>query len=194
MKFGFFRSGPGLPAADKQIEILSASGCEDRVVEVESGAQGARHLDRFLGNLDAGDVVCIVSLDVFDRTLEELTKLLRNLAELSVGLCIASRNDADLLIAPTAEVVNLLQLLSTCESRARTAGQAGQLAWYGRPFLPADEFTAHQREHALKLYAEGLSLRAIGLIFRTSPGEVLKVVSEGRRPPRVRPAGGAAQP
>ncbi|HYG27159.1 MAG TPA: hypothetical protein VD906_09645 [Caulobacteraceae bacterium] len=184
MRFGFVRSDPALPAVDTQVRLLSAAGCGGQVIDVEAGHAGAERLDKFVQNLTADDVVCVVSLKVFGRAGRGLAQLLLSLAEASVGLSFISLNGEETLVPTTAECAALLAQLF--EALPPDADQSAPPTWYGRAFTPAADFTEHQRDHVLKLYEDGASLRVIGLIFKTSPNEVMKVVTEARRMARLR--------
>lgn len=175
-KIGLARSHPSLPDIERQRELLAEAGGCSVVIDVAAGAAGEKRLERSLAALPKGTTLCVVSLDVFGRSLPDLVRLLRDLGELSISIAIINRKDGETLLRPRKDVVELLRRLSAYNGRAPGQTTEGS-HWYGRPFRTAGQFTRHQTLHARKLYGEGMSLRAIGLIFQTSPEEVWKVVS-----------------
>lgn len=175
-RIGLVRAHPSLPDLERQSEILTTVGECPTVVEVGSGAGSGKRLEKFLSALPKGTTVCLVSLDVFGKALPDLIRLLRDLGELSISTAIITRKDGETLIRPHREAVELLRHLSAYNGRTQPQPGEGP-QWYGRTSRTASEFNRHQVMHAKKLYGEGMSLRAIGLIFQTSPEEVWKVVS-----------------
>mgnify|MGYP001263579086 CR=1 FL=1 len=175
-RIGLARSHPGLPDIERQRELLTGIGRCDAVIDVETGAAAERRLEKSLSALPAGATVAVVSLDVFGRPLADLVRLLRDLGELSVSIAIVSPKDGETLLRPGDDVLELLRRLSAYNGRASSAASTGP-NWYGRTFRSANQFNRQQVLHARKLYGEGMSLRAIGLIFETSPEEVWKIVS-----------------
>lgn len=173
-RIGLTRGDPSLPPLERQIAILTKAGRCETLIEAESGASGDKRLDRLLRGSGPGATICVVSLDVFHRPLHDLIRLLRDLAELSITVAIVSRNDGEVAIAPDARVVELLRQLAAFNGKTSTGAETAR--WYGRTFRPAARFTNEQALHARKLYREGMSLRAIGLIFETSPEEIWKVI------------------
>ncbi|MCF8504932.1 MAG: hypothetical protein K9G59_08455 [Caulobacter sp.] len=175
-RIGLVREHPSLPDLERQSEILTTVGECPTVVEVGVGAGGGKRLEKMLSTLPKGPTVCLVSLDVFGKALPDLVRLLRDLGELSISVAIITRKDGETLLRPHEETVELLRRLSAYNGRSQPQPGDGP-QWYGRTSRAASEFNRHQVLHAKKLYGEGMSLRAIGLIFQTSPEEVWKVVS-----------------
>lgn len=173
-RIGLVRGHPSLPDLERQSEILTTIGECPTVVEIGTG--GGKRLEKFLSALPKGTTVCLVSLDVFGKALPDLIRLLRDLGELSISTAIITRKDGETLIRPDREAVELLRHLSAYNGRTPPQTSDGP-QWYGRTSRTAAGFNRHQVMHAKKLYREGMSLRAIGLIFQTSPEEVWKVVS-----------------
>lgn len=174
-RIGLTRGDPCLPALSRQVEILTEVGRCGAIVEADASSRGQKRLDRLIRGLGPGSTLCVVSLEVFHRPLHDLVRLLRDLAELSITVAIVSRNDQEVAIRPHAAVADLLRQLAAFNGRASASG-GDKAQWYGRAFRPAAQFTRHQVLHARKLYGDGMSLRAIGLIFQTSPEEVSKVI------------------
>lgn len=175
-RIGLTRAHPSLPTVERQGDILTTIGRCDALIEVERGVAGDKRLEKTLATLGAGTTVCVVSIDAFGRPIGDLVRLLRDLAELSISVAIVGGAEGETVIRPKSDVIELLRQLSACSGRSHGATGEGA-RWYGRSFRSATQFNRHQVLHARKLYGEGLSLRAIGLIFETSPEEVWKVVS-----------------
>lgn len=175
-RIGLARSHPSLPDIERQRELLAEAGGCGGVIDVAAGVAGEKRLERSLAALPKGTTLCVVSLDVFGKSLPDLVRLLRDLGELSISIAIVSVKEGETLLRPRKDVVQLLQRLSAYNGRAPGPATDGP-QWYGRSFRTAGQFNRHQVLHARKLYGEGMSLRAIGLIFQTSPEEVWKVVS-----------------
>jgi len=175
-RIGLARSDPSLPDIGRQRELLTETGGCSVVIDIAAGAAGEKRLERSLAALPRETTLCVVSLDVFGRSLPDLVRLLRDLGELSISTAIVSAKEGETLFRPRKDVVELLRRLSAYNGRTPGPTTDGP-HWYGRSFRPAGQFNRHQVLHARKLYGEGMSLRAIGLIFQTSPEEVWKVVS-----------------
>lgn len=186
MRVGLVREDAALPDLDKQAELLLARGDCGEVVEVDNGGLGPRRLEQFLRSLQAEDVVCVVSLNVLSRSLGRLIRFLKSLAEARISVVVVGREEDEIPIRPGEEVLSLLQLLAACDPHHQSSEEVRSV-WHGRAFLRAEDFTAHQRDHVHTLYEGGMSLRAIGMIFRTSPGEIWKLLAEGRRPGKKPP-------
>ena len=175
-RIGLARSHPSLPDIERQRDLLAEAGGCSVVVDVAAGAAGEKRLEKSLAALPKGTTICVASLDVFGKSLPDMVRLLRDLGELSITIAIVSAKDGETLLQPRKEVVQLLRHLSAYNGRVPGPSADGP-HWYGRAFRTAAQFNRHQILHARKLYGEGMSLRAIGLIFQTSPEEVWKVVS-----------------
>ena len=175
-RFGLVRAHSGLPDLERQSDVLTTLGRCGVVVEVHAGAAGEKRLEKVLATVPTGSTVCVVSLDVFGKPLADLVRLLRDLGELSISVALLDGEGEEVLFPPTEEVVTLLRHLSLYNGRGAGSATDGR-PWYGRPIRTAAGFNRHQAQHAKKLYGEGMSLRAIGMIFETSPEEVWKVVS-----------------
>lgn len=175
-RIGLARSHPSLPDIERQRGLLAEAGGCSIVIDLAAGAAGEKRLERSLAALPKGTTLCVISLDVFGRSLPDLVRLLRDLGELSISIAIVNAKEGETLFRPRKDVVELLRRLSAYNGRTPGPTTDGP-QWYGRSFRPAARFSRHQVLHARKLYGEGMSLRAIGLIFQTSPEEVWKVVS-----------------
>lgn len=188
MRVGIVRKDPTLPDIDRQARILTDAANCTRIIEAEGGGVGVRRLDRQLQTLKGGDVVCVAGLNALSPNLGRLVKMIHNLAAARVSVCIADGKGPEVMISPDDTTTPLLRLLSACDPH-RQAPPDGSTVWHGRRFPPAEDLTTYQRDHIHKLHKDGMSLRAIGLIFRTSPGEVSRILEEGRWPAKTSPAG-----
>lgn len=174
MRLGVILEGPHMPPPDVQRALLTARACSVIAQEERMTPDVRRRLHRLLLTLKRGDEVVVQSLDVFDKTTGELAVLLRNLFEIGVGVRVVAAEDEETLLAPEDPIVALVSLLAEHETR-RPVGEKAYRRRRGAAGRRL-ELTNYQVDYARKLYAEGASPRAIGLLFQATPDEVWQIV------------------
>ena len=174
MRLGIILDGPKPSAADDQRALLAARDCHVIAHEARMTPQVRRRLDRLIHNLRRGDELVVVSLEVLEKTTGEIIQLLRNLFQVGVSVRLARSEGSDTVLTPDEGTIALVSMLAEHERRRSTGEQAyrRRRGEVGRKL----ELTNHQIAYARKLYADGASPRAIGLIFQATPDQVWQLI------------------
>lgn len=174
MRYGIVRVTATLPPPEEQRAWFEAARCDVIVQEGPVSPEGRRRLDRLLFGLNAGDELLVHSLDTFQKSTGELAQLIRNFLEVGVILRIAREDHTFQPHSAGEEVLKALALLAEHETR-RPSRMPGDRPRYNsgsrKPLSP------YQVDYARKLYKQGVSLRAIGLLFQVPPKVVWEMVA-----------------
>jgi DNA invertase Pin-like site-specific DNA recombinase len=118
---------------DAQAAMLAAYGCDEVLVERETGEPARLRLDEYLYNLRAGDELVVVGFEAFARTTGKLVVILDGLLERGVSVTALSPSpvtlDADrrfsahelMQVLARHEAVRMHQRFHTGEGGARNA-------------------------------------------------------------------------
>lgn len=175
LRLGIVRDAYFLPPVTEQRDAIVAAGCDDIREDTGSDFVADRRIQRLLFQLSPGDEAVVFALGVISRPQGRVAHVLRDLLEAGVTLRIARPNEQKVLDSdPSA--VEVISLLAEHE-RERGAAQRKSVHHGGS----RNALSKYQVEYARKMYADGESLRSIGLLFQLSPNHVLDVVS----PPRT---------
>lgn len=166
MRYGVIRISADLPPPSVQRRRIEAAGC-DLVLD-----DGPRSLRRLSPTLAAGDEVLAHGLEAFDLTTGELARLLRRFFEVGVTLRLVGGSQIEVL-SPEGRIPRALALLADHEARHPRAGHDRR-----RGRAPDSPLTQHQLKFARQMHRRGHSMRAIGLIFQLSPGEIAALLRE----------------
>ncbi|MGA0605130.1 recombinase family protein [Phenylobacterium sp. VNQ135] len=175
MRYGIVREAPGLPPAAVQRQALEAATCDVVLHEGQATPEAQRRLARLLFGLRAGDEVVVHSLDAFQRSTGDLARLIRNLLELGVTLAVVGDDPNGAVLGPSDANLKVFSLLAEHETRRPTRALAGGSTLKSGSRNPLSKY---QLDYARKLYREGASLRAIGLLFQVSPREIWDVIGD----------------
>ncbi|HEV7385927.1 MAG TPA: hypothetical protein VGN89_13675 [Phenylobacterium sp.] len=125
-----------------------------------------------LFNLEPGDQVLVCSLETLKMSTGELVQLLRKFDQTGVVLRIVTRKAVS-TVSFSGRTRSLLALLATNEQlRPGRADSAPRR----RP--RSKSLNRYQLDYAIELHRHGASLRMIGLLFQTSPSELLKLMNQ----------------
>ncbi|MBI1199199.1 MAG: hypothetical protein GC203_15165 [Phenylobacterium sp.] len=174
MRYGLIRRSPGLPPPNQQRRLIEATGCDVWLEEGPPSPGSQRALFRLLNGLELGDEVVAYSLDAFEATTGELTRMIRRFFETGVKLRFVGGSQLETL-APNGGVPRVLALLADHETRRPSRAPTRRRA---RP--EPDGLSRHQVSFAREMRRRGHSLREIGLVFRLSPNEISDILGEGR--------------
>lgn len=76
MKFGYARTSTKKQSLDSQLDALERYGCDEIIMEQQSGAKTERkELNTLLGKLRKGDTLVVYKLDRLGRTMKQLVDL-----------------------------------------------------------------------------------------------------------------------
>lgn len=174
MRYGIIRDAAFLPPPSEQRAALEALKCDVIVQERGSAPEGNQRINRLLYSVKPGDDVVVHSLAVFLKSAGEVVRTIRTLLEIGARLIVASPIDKPRSIESSEPVLELLSLLVEHESVRVTATPPrarGRIGGGSRRPL-----STYQIDYARKLHADGVSLRAIGLLFQLSPEDVWQVI------------------
>ncbi len=172
MKLGIVREALYLPAPASQRQALAAHGCANVREEQGSDFVADRRIQRLVCALHAGDEVMVYSLGVLVRPQGRPGRVLRDILEAGVILTLAPSRTAPVSFRADTDIMALVCAIADHE-RGRNVSPAKSVHQGGS----RNRLSKYQMEYARRLYAEGESLRVIGLLFQLSPNHVLDVVA-----------------
>lgn len=175
MRYGLIRISADLPPADVQRHLIEMTGCDVMLEERSSASQGRNVLMQLLHGLRDGDEVVVHSLEAFDAGLGQLIRLLYRFHEAGVTLRLVGGEQVE-SFKPRGPIPRVLALLADHEARHRAPPPTRR-----RQRPDGAPLTLHQLRFARELHRRGNSMRAIGLVFRLSPGEIAALLREAPR-------------
>lgn len=179
MKIGYARVSTPEQSLDRQIDELHSAGCEQIFREAASGKRGATRpeWDRCLDSLRGGDTLVVTELSRLGRHTGELTTLLDDLDERSVGLAIMNlgidtRTPAGRLVFQIVGAVSEMErelLIERTQSGLAAARARGRVG--GR----RQQITRAQIAKAQALYDERrLTMSEIARVIGYSPATLYR--------------------
>lgn len=178
MHLGIVRDAYYLSPVRDQLRALAAAGCA-RVHE-ESGSDfvADRRIRRVIFQLRAGDTIVVQDIGVLCSPRSRPAHMLRDLLEAGLELHVTPSPGHVIRLTPDPAVLAAVQILA--EQEREPAGAKRKSAHQGGSRNPLSKY---QIEYARKLFAEGESLRAIGLLFQLPPSRVVDLVATGHETP-----------
>lgn len=164
MRYALARGVVGLPPASVQRDRLQRVGFDMLLQEDAPTRDSQKALTHLLARLRAADEVCLCSLEVLQLPTTDLILVLRRFQTAGNKLLLVDTLGVeDLAKSPASRLLDLL---------ARN-----ELSWPSRSAAnerrrPSPKLTRYQVHYARELRRRGESLRAIGLLFQISPGEL----------------------
>jgi len=184
LRYGIVRVASYLPTADWQWAMLEGLGCD--LVQEVYGEDFAtdRRVGHVLFQLAKGDEIVVHNLAVLARNMVQTVRVLRNLIELDVSVLVSADGSAVNAITSADSAFDVLAFLAEQEhQRFPDSAMPDRRRVQGGSHNPLSKY---QIDHARKLYAQGTSLRAIGLVFQVSPNDVWSAIAPPGVVPRVR--------
>ena len=168
--------------------MIEEVGCDVVFEERSQAAAGQSILSHLLQRLKADDQVIVHSLEVFEASIGDLTRMFHAFSQGGVTLCIVG-GAALQTLEPVRPAPRALALLADYEERHPTRGGTRRRAW-----AEAATLTSHQLRFARDMQRRGHSLREIGLLFRLSPNEVAALLGRSDLDPAAPDAGSTVSP
>ncbi len=172
MRLGIIREALYLPPPASQHQALTAHGCDVLKEERGSDFVADRRVQRLISDMRAGDELTVHSLGVLVRPQGRPARVVRDILEAGVILTLAPSRATPVTFRPDHDLISLACAIADHE-RGRNVSPAKSVHQGGS----RNRLSKYQMEYARKLYAEGESLRSIGLLFQLSPNHVLEVVA-----------------
>jgi hypothetical protein len=172
---GIIRDAVFLPPVAYQRDVVQSAGCDQIRDEQGSDFIADRRVQALVQSLQPGDEIVVCGFGALCRPQGQPAQVLRDIFETGVVLKIAASPSRVRAYSSETPLSDLLELIAEHE-RARPGGRKKSVHQGGSK----NRLSKYQVEYAKKLYAEGESLRSIGLLFQMSPSHVLDLVA----PPR----------
>ncbi len=180
MKIGYARVSTQQQNIDRQIAALKAEGCELIYAEKASGktTRSRPELQKALSALKADDVFIVAEWDRATRSYMDGLNIMAEIGDRGALLKVLDRPLFDLTTPMGKAMLGFLSAIAQDERERRLqqaedgrerAKQRG--AKFGRP--PA--LTRRQKIEAVKMRAEGKSLREIAAIFDVSQSTISRI-------------------
>ncbi len=168
MRYAIARGGVGLAPASVQRDRLQSMGFDMLLQEDSPTRESQKALTHLLARLRADDEVALCSLEVLQLQTADLVLLLQRFQETGIKILLVDTLGAEDLSRSSA--ARLLDLMSRNE-----------LSWAPRSSgaerkRPSLKLTRYQIHYARELRRRGESLRAIGLLFQISPGDLQTLI------------------
>ena len=181
MRYALARGVVGLPPASVQRDRLQRVGFDMLLQEDTPTRESQKALTHLLARLRDADEVCLCSLEVLQLPAADLILVLQRFQTAGNKLLLVDTQGVeDLARSPASRLLDLL---------ARN-----ELSWPSRiggneRRRPSQNLTRYQLHYARELRRRGESLRAIGLLFQISPGDLQHLLAGDRVGPALRPGG-----
>jgi len=175
LRYGIVREASYLPSPEWQRGMLEELGCD--VIQQLSGEDFVtdRRIGHVLFQLNAGDEIVVYNLAVLARAMLQTVRVLRNLVELDVVIVVApNAREIHKITARDSALEVLAFLTEQDHHRYAEVALSDRRRVQGGSHNPLSKY---QIEHARKLYAQGASLRSIGLLFQASPNDVWSAIA-----------------
>lgn len=172
MRQGIVREALYLPPVDVQRQALAAYGYDDLREEKGSDFVADRRIHRLIADRRPGDEIVVHSLGVLTRPQGRPARTVCNLLEAGLVLTLVSLHQPAVRFTAFGEAMALASALADHE-RGRNVQPLTSVHQGGS----RNHLSKYQIEYARRLYADGKSLRAIGLLFQLSPNHVLEIVT-----------------
>ena len=176
--FGYSRVSTSRQNADPQIELLRQAGCDDVLVEIQSGANRKRpQLEKLLTMLREGDTVVIIKLDRLSRSLHDLLSIAREIE--SKGAQMRSLQDPLIdTTSPNGKLIfGIFAVLAEYERdliRARTIEGLAAARERGQRLGRQEALNKEQKESLVMLRQGGQSLRQLARTFGVSKTTIIR--------------------
>lgn len=176
--FGYSRVSTSRQNADPQIELLQKEGCDEILVETQSGANRRRpQLERLLTMLREGDTVVVVKLDRLSRSLHDLLSITREIE--SKGAQMRSLQDPLIdTTSPNGKLIfGIFAVLAEYERdliRSRTIEGLAAARERGKRLGRQEALNQEQKENLVTLRRTGQSLRQLARTFGVSKTTILR--------------------
>ena len=170
-----------LPSLDQQAEAVSHAACDELKVERGSETASERRVHQFIRSLGKNDEVIVAALGVLGRTSGRCAVAIRQLFEQGAFVTVFDARGVSVTFRGEREALELALLLAGYEtaipSRPLVRGPAAE-----KPEPETLQLSKYQLAYARKLYAQGESLRSIGLLFRAPPTQLWRALAQGDAP------------
>jgi DNA invertase Pin-like site-specific DNA recombinase len=178
---GYARVSTGQQDHATQVERLKAAGADKVFAEKKSGLDGKRpELARCLEYVREGDTLLVTKLDRLARSTSDFYGILQGLEAKGVGFKVLDDSAVDTTSRTGKLVTGILALIAEFETAIRKERQMEGIAKAkaegrtgGRPAL----LTPEVRDLAMRLRAEGKSIRAIASEVGLSKATVQKAIA-----------------
>lgn len=183
MRYALARGVFGLPPVSVQRDRLERLGFDMLLQEVAPTRESQKALTHLLARLRSGDEVALCSLEILQLPTADLVLLLQRFQAAGNKLLLVDSHDVEDLARSSAP--RLLELISRNELNWASRKRGDERK------RPSPKLTRYQIHYARELRRRGESLRAIGLLFQASPGELQDLLAGDRigqaRKPQVSP-------
>ncbi|GAA3660836.1 MULTISPECIES: recombinase family protein [Acetobacter] len=181
-RYGYARVSTEDQVNEPQILALQREGIETIITEVVSGAVPARarlELSTLLGRLGQGDSLVVARLDRLGRDTMDVLALLRELDAQGIRVRILNVG-AETGTANGRMFLTILMAIAEFEReliRERTRAGLDAVRAAGRKLGRPCSLSKLQKIHVRRLLDEGMSLRAVALLFKVSKSTIHRVIS-----------------
>lgn len=169
MKIGYARVSTADQHLTVQLEALKEAGCKKIFREKVSGAKRQRpELDRMLEQLREGDTVVVWKLDRLARSTRDLLEIVETFRESGTGFQSLSEPWADTTSHAGKMIMTVFAGIAEFERdliRERTGAGRAEAKKRGVRFGRPKKLNIEQRTLALRLLAEGKSIREVATTF-----------------------------
>jgi len=180
MKIGYARVSTPQQNIDRQLAALKAEGCDLIYNEKASGkSMTARpELKKAIAALNADDVFVVAEWDRATRSFTDGVQLMADIGDRQALLKVLDRPLFDLTSPMGKAMLGVLSAVAQDERERRLKQAADgrvQAARRGQHMGRKPSLTPHQQTEALRMKAEGKSLREIAAVFNVSASTISRL-------------------
>lgn len=180
MKIGYARVSTHGQNLDRQLGALRTERC-DEIYREKASAKSLRErpeLEKAIDALGTGDVLVLAEWDRVTRSMLDGITIMQRVADRGAAVKVLDKPFLDLTTTMGKGILAFLSALAEDEReritrRARDGREAAKAR--GAVFGAKPKLTTRQKEEALKMMAEGKSLRDISAMFNVSRSTISRL-------------------